>query len=108
MGGSSPVDLAAYVAEILASGFPAIRARSGRARRALLDGYLDRIIERDFPEQGVRVRRPATLRSWLCAYAAATSTTATYTSLLDAATAGLPDKPAKTTTLVYRDVLSQL
>lgn len=106
--GSSPVDLAAYVEEILASGFPAVRRRTGRSRRALLDGYLGRIIERDFPEQGVRVRRPATLRAWLAAYAAATSTTATYTTLLDAATAGFPDKPAKSTTLVYRDVLSQL
>jgi len=54
------------------------------------------------------VRRPATLRAWLTAYAAATATTTTYNTILDAATAGEGDKPAKTTTTVYRDVLSQL
>ena len=66
------------------------------------------MVERDFPEQGLRVRRPATLHAWLSAYAAATATTASYNSLLDAATAGESTKPAKTTTTAYRDVLSQL
>ncbi|WP_231949951.1 DUF4143 domain-containing protein [Alloactinosynnema sp. L-07] len=44
----------------------------------------------------------------MTAYAAATSTTTSYNAILDAATAGESDKPAKTTTIVYRDVLSQL
>lgn len=106
--GSSPVSFASYVEEILASGFPAIRPLTGRARRAQLSGYLARVVERDFPDQGLRVRRPATLRAWLAAYAAATATTASYNAILDAATAGEVDKPAKTTTIAYRDVLSQL
>lgn len=106
--GRCTVDLPAYVEEILASGFPWIRSLGARARRAQLDGYLDRVVEHDFPEQGVRVRRPATLRAWLAAYAAASSTTATYARLLDAATAGQADKPAASTTLVHRDVLTQL
>lgn len=42
------------------------------------------------------------------AYAAATATTASCTSILDAATPGDVDKPAKTTTIAYRDILSQL
>ncbi len=108
VAGECPVALPDYVEEILASGFPGIRSTSGRARRALLDGYVTRVVEREFAEQGARVRRPATLRGWLAAYAAATATTATYTTILDAASAGLSDKPAKTTTLVYRDVLSAL
>jgi predicted AAA+ superfamily ATPase len=45
---------------------------------------------------------------WLRAYAAATSTTASYTAVLDAATAGVSDKPARSTTIAYRDVLTQL
>lgn len=61
-----------------------------------------------FPEQGHLVRRPATLRAWLTAYAAATGTTASYNSILEAATPGDGDKPAKTTTIAYRDVLSQI
>lgn len=79
-----------------------------RARRAQLDGYLARIVEHDFPEQGHLVRRPATLRAWLTAYAAATATTTLYNAILDAASPGDGDKPAKTTTAAYRDVLAQI
>lgn len=106
--GESPVNLPEYVEEIVGSGFPGIRPLPDRARRAQLDGYIARIVERDFPEQGHQVRRPATLRAWLTAYAAATGTTAAYSAILDAATAGETEKPAKTTTIAYRDVLSQL
>jgi hypothetical protein len=48
------------------------------------------------------------LRAWLAAYAAATATTASYNVILDAATPGDTNKPAKTTTVAYRDVLSQI
>jgi uncharacterized protein len=97
-----------YAAEVVRSGFPGIRDLPDRARRAQLDGYLARIIERDFADQGRAIRRPETLRRWLAAYAAATSTTTAYNAILDAATPGEDDKPAKTTTLAFRDILSQL
>jgi predicted AAA+ superfamily ATPase len=106
--GETDMDLPGYTEELLRSGFPAIRAMPPRARRAQLGGYLDRIVEHDFPEHGHLVRRPATLRAWLTAYAAATGTTASYAAILDAATPGDGDKPAKTTTIAYRDVLSQI
>ena len=106
--GSSPLTLVEYAEEIVRSGFPAIRGMPARARRAQLDGYLARIVERDFPEQGYLVRRPATLRSWLAAYASASATTSAYNVILDAATPGDSDKPSKTTTIGYRDVLTQL
>jgi predicted AAA+ superfamily ATPase len=108
VGGSSDLSLPDYAEEIVRSGFPGIRDLPARARRAQLDGYLDRIVERDFAEQGHLVRRPATLRAWLAAYAGATASTASYRVILDAATPGDDDKPAKTTTIAYRDVLSQL
>lgn len=108
IGGDTDFDLPGYAEEIVRSGFPAIRRQPPRARRAQLDGYLARIVEREFPEQGHPVRRPATLRAWLRAYAAATSTNASYNTILDAATAGDGDKPAKETTIAYRDVLTQL
>lgn len=106
--GTTDVDLSAYADEIVRSGFPGIRGLPPRARRAQLGGYLDRIVERDFPEQGHLVRRPATLRAWLTSYAAATATTTSYNAILDSATSGDTDKPAKTTTIAYRDVLSRL
>ncbi len=106
--GRTTVGLADYAREVCASGFPAIRAATARVQRAQLDGYLRRVVDRDLPEQGVQVRRPDTLTRWLAAYAAASSTSATYTSILDAATPGEVDKPARSTTTAYRDLLSQI
>jgi PAS domain-containing protein len=103
--GRASADLPAYIDEIVGSGFPGIRGLPPRARRAQLDGYIARIVERDFQDQGHNVRKPETLRAWLEAYAAATATTAAYNAILDAATPGESDKPAKTTTIAYRDVL---
>lgn len=106
--GECEVGLRGYVEEIVASGFPAIRAAADRLRRPMLESYVRRILDRDFPELGLSVRRPATLRGWLTAYAAATATTASYNTILAAATPGEADKPAKTTTTAYRDVLNRL
>ncbi|MGH8988235.1 MAG: ATP-binding protein [Acidimicrobiales bacterium] len=108
LGGSSDVSLADYMDEILAGGFPGLRRYSGRGLTAQLESYIDAIVEKDFTELGHVVRRPATLRGWFRAYAAATATTAAYATILDAATPGESDKPAKTTTIVYRDVLARL
>ena len=108
VGGTTRLRLAHYVEEITASGFPAIRGLPPRVRRAELDAYLENVVQREFPEQGYHVRRPAVLRAWLAAYAAATSTTTAYSKILDAATAGLANKPAKETTIAYRDALSSL
>lgn len=106
--GETAVRLADYVDEILASGFPGLRGLSGRALRAQLDGYIDRIVEREFPQLGVNIRNPAALRRWLTAYAAASSTTTSYEKIRDAATSGQDETPAKNTVAAYRDVLERL
>jgi predicted AAA+ superfamily ATPase len=107
--GESAVDLEGYVAEILASGFPAIRPLASRVRRAQLRGYVDRVVDRDIRDvTGRRLRNPGALRRWLCAYAAATATTTSYERIRDAASAGEGNKPAKTTTGPYRDALEAL
>lgn len=106
--GTSSLKLADYAREIVCSGFPAIRSLSPRLQRAQLDGYIDRIVERDFIDQGHRIRNKAALRRWLAAYAAASSTTASYETIRDAASSGEADKPAKTTTLPYRSTLEAL
>jgi len=106
--GASSVSLEDYVNEIIRSGFPAIRTQTGRVLRSQLDGYIDRIIERDFVELGHNVRNKDALRRWITAYAAASSTTASYETIRDAASSGESDKPAKTTTIPYRATLNQL
>src|SRR3546814_12216927 len=80
-----------------------MRHSSGRAQRAAIDGYLERMVDTDLPELGVEVRNPATLQRWVRAYAAATSTTTSYNKIRDAATSGEDTKPAKSTTIPYRD-----
>jgi hypothetical protein len=108
VAGATPATLDDYVTEILGGGFPGVRGLTDRQLRAQLDGYLARVIDRDFPEQGLTLRRPDTLRAWMRAYAAATSTTASYETIRDAATPGVGNKPSLTATLPWRDILSRL
>lgn len=106
--GATALGLTDYANEIVSSGFPAIRELSGRPLRTQLDGYLERIVERDFEDLGHRVRNEGALRRWLTAYAAASSTTASYEAIRDASSSGESDKPAKSTTLPYRSTLERL
>lgn len=106
--GASPLRLADYAAQITGSGFPALVGRSERVVRAFVDGYVDRIAERHVHEQGRTVRNRAALRRWMAAYAAATSTTATFEKIRDAASPGEADKPTKATTISYRAALEGL
>ncbi len=108
IGGHSTVSLVDYAGEICGSGLPGLRGLTERAARAQLDGYLDRIIDREFPEMGHTLRNPANLRRWLSAFAAATATTASFDVIRDAATPGEEDKPARTTAMMYRDILERL
>lgn len=106
--GHTDVRLTDYITEIMASGFPGLRGLPERVLRGELDSYLRNAVDRDISEQGLAVRKPAVLLDWLRAYAAATASTASYTAILDAATAGISDKPARSTTVAYRDALQQL
>lgn len=108
ISGTSGMDVSAYADEILRSGFPGIRDLPARARQLQLDSYVTRIVERELPENGVSVRRPGALRAWLAAYAAATATNAAYSTILDAATPGEGDKPARQTATAYREHLQRI
>jgi uncharacterized protein len=108
IAGTTELGLGDYVDEILASGFPGMRRLSGRALAAALDSYVERIVDHDLPEAGFTVRRPATVLAWLRAYAAATATSTSWERIRDAATPGDGTKPAKTTTIHYTELLSQL
>ena len=106
--GRTSITLEDYVTEIMVGGFPAMRMPLGRAHRTTLDGYLNRIVDRDFPEAGQQVRKPDALKRWMVAYAAATATPASFETIRDAATSGQREKPAKTTTIPYRETLERL
>lgn len=108
VGGDTAIGLPDHVDEILRSGLPGVRGLSPRARRAQLDGYLRGVVDRDVPDSGLAVRTTEVLLGWLRAYAAATATSTAYARILDAATPGESDTPAKTTGIAYRDVLTQL
>lgn len=97
-----------YADAIARSGFPQVMEAGERAGRALLDGYLLRIIDRDLPEVGLRVRRPEVLRRWIAAYAAASSSTTAYSKIMDATTGGDGTQPTKVTTIAYRDHLTRI
>lgn len=106
--GRTQVRLAQYAEEILRSGFPGISPLRGAPLTAQLDAYLTGIIDRDCSEAGQSIRRPQVLRQWMAAYAAATSTTASYEAIRTAATGGRTGTPARTTAIAYRDVLERL
>ena len=106
--GRTDITLDDYVAEIVGGGLPGWQTGDAWTRQAALGGYLNRAVDHDVALMGYKARRPGVMRRWLTAYAAATSTTATYETIRDAATGGEGDKPAKTTTMAYRDLLEAM
>ena len=96
-----------YIDAIVSSGFPGLLGVSPKIQGAELDGYLSRITEVDFPEMGLRIRRPSTVESWLRAFGAAVGTTASWETIRDAASSG-GVSPAKTSVYPYIDALSRL
>lgn len=108
VGGKTSVGLSTYVDEIIRGGFPGMRHLGTRALQTQLDSYLERIVDHDLEELGYTVRRPATVTSWLRAYAAATATTATWTSIQRAATRNDETPLQRKTTLGYTELLKGL
>ena len=108
VGGETTCGLGDYVDEILRSGFPGIRGLDPSVRSRALESYLERIVEADLEQMGVSVRRPVALMAWLRAYAAATSSSADYAKILNAATPGEGDKPTRFTADSYREHLTRM
>lgn len=107
VSGRSDFTLGDYYDAAVGSGFPGLHQRSATIRRQYLDSHLQRIVDRDMPDLGFTVRRPTQLRRWMAAYAAASPTTTTLNRI--AAAAGEDgEAPAKSTTLAYREHLTQL
>lgn len=106
--GATEAGLEDYVDAIATGGFPGMPHTSRRGTRAALNGYVNRIIDTDFVEAGYTARNPSTLKRWMTAYAAASSTTASYEAIRDAATSGQGDKPSRQATVPYSTTLERL
>ena len=108
ISGKTDVGSRDYLYEISASGLPEFRKYSIESRKIAFDSYFSNILSHDFRQQGIRIRQPETLLRWLRAYAAAVSTDAGYSQILDASTAGEWNKSAAKTTIAYREALENL
>jgi uncharacterized protein len=107
ISGFSTFSLNDYTREILSSGFPAINPLSAEARDVALSGYLDRVVDSDIFEAGLKVRRPEFVRNWLTAYAAAIGTNASWNTIRDAASRG-DISPARSTVAPYIEALARI
>lgn len=108
VAGQTDFSLQDYVEEITKSGLPAICHLPQKVAEQRVSAYVDRIVEHEIMVNGRQRSNSPTVMRWLRAYSAAVSTTATYDSLRDAASAGEAEKLAKQTDIVYRDVLERL
>lgn len=106
--GDTEAGLGDYVEAITTGGFPGMPHASNRSTRAALNGYVSRVIDTDFADAGRSVRNPGALKRWMTAYAAASSTTASYEVIRDAATSGQGDKPSRQSTAPYGETLERL
>ncbi len=108
IAGESAHRLEDYTEPVIGGGFPGMLSLSSAARAVQLDGHIRRIVERDFPEAGREVRNPAGLLRWMRAFAAATSSTATFETIRDAAATGHANPPPRSSTIPYRDTLESI
>ena len=106
--GETSLSLEDYTDQILASGLPGLLQFSGKALRAQLDGYLERVVDRDFPELGHQVRNPAGLRRWMAAYAAASSSPTSLEKIRKAAAACDGENVNRKAAVPYREILERL
>lgn len=98
-----------YVEAILESGFPGIRGLAPRLRDRQLDGYLERVVDRDVEvEFGRRLRSAPALKRWMRAYADATATTTTFEKISAAAEPEVGDRPSQGLVRSYREALEAL
>jgi len=109
----SPLALADYAAEVTRSGLPRVRALTEHADRAqALEALVARILDQELPALGDRVRKPAQLRRWLRAVAAASATGTAREQVLAAAATTGPGatrvRPTRATIQPHREALEAL
>lgn len=106
--GNTALTLSEYIDEIYKSGFPGIRWRNERARKRLIESYIQNIIDHEFEENGFDILSPRSLYEWLKAYAASVGTETKFQTIIDAAMANNVELPSRPTINKYREALNIL
>ena len=106
--GKTSLTLSDYIDEIYKSGFPGIRERNERARKRLIQSYIQNIIDHEFSENGFDILSPQSLYGWLKAYAASVGTETKLQTIIDAAMANNLELPSRPTINKYKEALNIL
>lgn len=105
---TSPLALPDYADEVTRSGLPPVReAADASARATALEALLTRVLREELPALGDHVRKPAVVRRWLRAVAAASATGAAREQVL-AAAAGAGRRPTRASIQPHRQALEAL
>lgn len=94
-----------YIDEIYKSGFPGIRKLHPDFQNSFIKEYVEKIVFHEFILNGIDIKKPSSLLSWLKAYAACLATPTPFSTILEIAMSNDTDAPAKATASNYRDAL---
>ncbi|APT91660.1 ATPase AAA [Corynebacterium phocae] len=108
ISGSTGKTIGDYCQEIAGSGFPALIEAPWEWRMEFLDSYLTRIVDRDLPSLGESLRSPETFHRWMRAYAAATSTTTSYSKIINSTSGSDGAQLSRETNRRFRDLLQRI
>jgi len=97
-----------YLDEIYLSGFPGIRDKPKKIINRLLTEYSENIVTHEFEENGIMIKKPASLMAWLKSYASVVATPAAYQTILDISMNNNLETPNRVTANFYKEALEML
>jgi hypothetical protein len=108
-GGTSALNLVAYVERIVIGGWPALMERSVREAMAFTNGYIDTIVEHDIDVASGARRNPRLVRRFLQAYAQLTAHPSRLSTIVERAR-GIAEHeaPSRWTAEPYLEALGRL
>lgn len=108
-GGTSALNLVAYVERIVIGGWPALMERSVRDAMAFTNGYIDTIVEHDIDVVSGARRNPRLVRRFLQAYAQLTAHPSRLSTIVERAR-GIAEHeaPSRWTAEPYLEALGRL
>jgi predicted AAA+ superfamily ATPase len=108
IGGSTNISFSDYINEIYKSGLPGIRRIPEVGQEFQIESYVENIISHDFEENGFRTLKPASLKSWLTAFATSSATVNSFSNILKMASNQEIGSLTAVTANAYREALEIL